>query len=92
MNVYSCWYRGAYGFTAHTGGERWLFVPDLGQPGTIRRNLCLRDLRFTNPAARRFEMERAAVPPLRRLLSMLRSLLGLAESTSTIGALLYVSA
>jgi hypothetical protein len=92
MNVYSCWYRGAFGFTARIGSRRWLFVPDLGQPGTIRRNLDLRDLRFTNPAARRFEMERDAVPPLRHLLSGLQSLFGLTEPATAIGALLYVSA
>ena len=92
MNVYSCWYQGIMGYCCRNRNSRWLFVPELGQPGkTIHRSIELDDLAFTNPYAKKYEIEIEMKLSNRGLLSYLKDLLFPACKPRTIGGLLFIT-
>lgn len=58
MNIYHCWYQGMRGYSCRMRNNRWMFVPDMGQPDTrSHRNLELTDLDFTNEFEKKRELD-----------------------------------
>ena len=58
MNIYTCWYRGNLGYGCRRHGQKWMFVPELGQSDkNIYRDLSLEDLIFKNPEDKYFELK-----------------------------------
>lgn len=58
MNVYSCWYKGNYGYCCRRYNLTWLFVPELGQPdNTIYKNVAFEDFIFKSKYAEEYERE-----------------------------------
>ncbi len=90
MNVYSCWYNGAYGYCCRKKNSNWLFVPELGQPiNHIVKNIRLGELSFSNPYILDLEKQRHNKKLFSQLLNFIIELLYPQTKPVTVGGALF---
>jgi hypothetical protein len=90
MNIYSCWYKGNFGYCCRWHNNTWTFVPELGQTDSnIYKNVALEDLVFKNKYAEEFEREYQARLDRIYTVGLLGKLLGKKDKPQTIGGLLF---
>ena len=92
MNVYTCWYRGNFGYGCRRQGRKWMFVPELGQQNhEIYRNLHLDDLVFKNPFDKKFELSFENRMRQFSVLRLLKKLFTTGQKVHTVGGLLFTT-
>ena len=92
MHVYSCWYQSNFGYSCRAHTEKWMFVPELGQPDNkIYKNLLLEDLTFKYAREKSFEEMQEHRPLHSTLLSVLHSILFPRAKPRTMAGLLLTT-
>ncbi|MFQ5659157.1 MAG: hypothetical protein ACE5GZ_01945 [Gammaproteobacteria bacterium] len=92
MGVYPCWLNGTNGYGCRIRGNKWMFVPELGQPdGTIYKNIVLEQLIFNNSFEKKYEMQREEGLDRFSLTGILKSLILPSRQAHTVCGLLLTT-
>lgn len=92
MNVYTCFYRGNFGYCVRRQNASWMFVPELGQTdNNVHKNVPFDHLIFINPYEESFEREYEERLRKRTLAGFLQAVFFRKYQTYTIGGELLLS-
>lgn len=90
MNVYSCCYKGNYGYCCRRYNHSWMFVPELGQSdNNIYKNVAFDDFIFKNKYAEEYERDFQSHLERSNTTGLLKKILRKKFKPQTIGGLLF---